>query len=681
MAKKQSSVEEQVEDWAKLQLSKMGLRYYTKTEPINEEIEAALKKAPSKQGGSGANIPDIKLFIETDALRRIPVMVEAKGKLGKLAKLTAAGAVDNVKKSGEPNYTNINGYAVNGAVHYANAILNFTETYEECLAIGINGYRENNELCKEVSVWYVDRGNYGMPKLVGEYSDLSLLDPQYRDKLIEMLDNIELTPEEIEIQKRELENSFSLGLKRYNQYLYEELNIEPQHRVYLTVGLIMAGLGIPGLVAPLELSELRGQIGKRIQDGDQILNKIESFLDAKGLSENDCELILDKLRYSFRHPAFNTPDNGETVLRKVYSKMLEDIMDDIRSDHRIDFMGQLFNILNDWVDVPDGDRNDVVLTPRYVTDFMARLGKVNMNSYVWDTASGSGGFLVSALNLMLKDANERLSSQQELHDKIEHIKKYQLMGVEIRRDIFMLNVLNALLMDGGYMNIICGNSLTEFDGNYRNGDKAGEKFKATVFLLNPPYSAPGKGFNFVEKALSEMPPGGRAVVLIQENAGSSNGLPYTERILKDNTLVASIHMADIFCGKASVRTAIYVFDVGTPHDPKKMVKFIDMDNDGYARQNRKKSGQEVNLKDVDHAKERYDEVVDLVLYGKSYLHYYTEDEYFEDTITLKGDDWTVAQHRVIDTTPTEGDFANTVKEYLAWKVGAVLRGEISVDGE
>ncbi len=60
----------------------------------------------------------------------------------------------------------------------------------------------------------------------------------------------------------------------------------------------------------------------------------------------------------------------------------------------IDFTGKLFNIMNDWVDVPDGDTNDVVLTPRQTTDLMAKLTRVNMNSYVWDWALGSGGFLI-----------------------------------------------------------------------------------------------------------------------------------------------------------------------------------------------------------------------------------------------------------------------------------------------
>ena len=170
---------------------------------------------------------------------------------------------------------------------------------------------------------------------------------------------------------------------------------------------------------------------------------------------------------------------------------------------------------------------------------------------------------------------------------------------------------------------------------------------------------------------------GRAVILIQENAGSGNGLPYTKRILENNTLVASIHMSDIFHGKAGVQTAIYVFNIGTPHDTRQMVKFIDFSNDGYTRQNRKKSSQETNLKNTDHAIERYDEIINLVLYGKSYLNYFTEDEYTEDVISLDGNDWTFKQHQKIDTIPTQDDFMDVVKEYLNWKVSMIVKGDIS----
>ena len=124
-------------------------------------------------------------------------------------------------------------------------------------------------------------------------------------------------------------------------------------------------------------------------------------------------------------------------------------------------------------------------------------------------------------------------------------------------------------------------------------------------------------------------------------------------------------MADIFCGKASVQTGIYVFDVNRPHDAENdVVRFIDFSNDGFTRMNRKKSGQSINLRDTDHAKERYAEVANLVRYGKGAgdknLHYF-KNCYTEDYISLK--------------VPTEVDFQNVVKEYLSWKVGQVLKGE------
>ncbi len=169
---------------------------------------------------------------------------------------------------------------------------------------------------------------------------------------------------------------------------------------------------------------------------------------------------------------------------------------------------------------------------------------------------------------------------------------------------------------------------------------------------------------------------GRAVVLIQENAGSGSGLPYTKRLLKNNTLVASIHMADIFKGKAGVQTAIYVFDIGKPHNEKQLVKFINFSNDGYTRQNRKKSSQDANLRNTNNAIERYEEIVNLVLYGRKYLKYFTEEEYIEDNISLEGNDWLFSQHLKIETIPKENDFTEVIDEYLSWKMSAIIRGDI-----
>ena len=92
--------------------------------------------------------------------------------------------------------------------------------------------------------------------------------------------------------------------------------------------------------------------------------------------------------------------------------------------------------------------------------------------------------------------NKKFSSPEELNRKITHIKMYQLLGIEKLADIYMLAVLNMILMKDGSSNIIHGDSLTEFEGNYEQGEYNGKPFPANVFLLNPPYSKSGKGFCF-----------------------------------------------------------------------------------------------------------------------------------------------------------------------------------------
>ena len=135
---------------------------------------------------------------------------------------------------------------------------------------------------------------------------------------------------------------------------------------------------------------------------------------------------------------------------------------------------------------------------------------------------------------------------------------------------------------------------------------------------------------------------------------------------------------DLFIGKSSVQTAIYVFEVNKPHDSESLVKFIDFSEDGYSRMNRRHSSQSVNLRDTNNARERYAEVVKVVRYGKGLngknLNY-LNGSYIEDHITLDGNDWTYGQHKKIETIPTEEDFRKVVKDYLAWRVSEVIKQE------
>lgn len=673
MAKKiQRSIEEQIETSAKAELKSLGIHAYAKTEDINQEIANALSTAPSKSGGKGNNYPDIKVFVTTSKGRRIPVMIEVKGTNGDFVKLDVMGGVEMNDASGKPLNKYRTKYAVNGAVHYAEAIIKFSQSYEETIAIGINGYDdESGNRTMEYGVYYVSKSNLLVPKKIGEYSSLSFLSDSNLDELIEKIDNLELTDEEQELRTKMWEFQIEDNLKELNQEMHDVHQISEDYRVKIIAGLIMAGIGIKKDVAPLAVSELKSTTDQYSHDGHIILNKIKSYLAKKNLPEEKREMIVAELAKVFIHTKLYEPVNGESPLKSVYTFLDRNILPLFNEKIHVDFTGKLFNTLNAWVKVPDGNQNDVVLTPRYVCEMMASMCKVNKDSFVWDYALGSAGFLIAAMKQMIADAKDKLSGDPVERDrKIGKIKAEQLLGIEKLPDIYMLAVLNMLLMNDGSANILYKDSLT-YEGQYEQGSHKGEKFPATVFLLNPPYSADGKGMIFVEKALAKMTMG-RAAVLIQENAGSGNGLPYTKRILEHSSLVASIHMSDLFKGKASVQTAVYVFEVGTPHDPQRLVKFIDFSNDGFTRQNRKKANSATNLRDTDHAAERYTEIVDRVL-DRMPSTDYLKDCIHLDTISLQGNDWTVDKHKKIDSVPREADFRKTVADYLSWKVSTILQ--------
>ena len=187
------SVEERVEDYFKTQLTKYGIKYFCKTESINPIIDNALKVAESKSGGVGNNFPDIKVLVKTDNQRFIPVMIEAKGTKNKLVRYDKNGNIELERKDGNRNA--VMNFAVNGAIHYVNAILN-ESGYKEALAIGVNGFKSGNELKTECAIFYLSEDNARTPIQLTQYQDLSCLASKNLNKLIADIDTATLTEEQ-----------------------------------------------------------------------------------------------------------------------------------------------------------------------------------------------------------------------------------------------------------------------------------------------------------------------------------------------------------------------------------------------------------------------------------------------------------------------------------------------------
>lgn len=117
----------------------------------------------------------------------------------------------------------------------------------------------------------------------------------------------------------------------------------------------------------------------------------------------------------------------------------------------------------------------IVLTPRHVAELFAELAEVNRDSIVYDNCCGTGGLLVAAMSVMVKDAGPDESLAK-------NIKNKQLFGIEFQPKIYALAVSNMVLHDDGKTNILRGDC-------FKDSGQLFSTTKPTVGVLNPPYKS------------------------------------------------------------------------------------------------------------------------------------------------------------------------------------------------
>lgn len=674
-----ASIETSVKQWADEQIRQLGWQIIaSENETADKVIDESLKNSPSKSGGAGGGRPDYTIIV-SDGDKTIPVLIEYKGSKGKLEKIDKQGLIILRGDDGNFDYKlAIPQYAVNGASYYAMNVVKDT-SYQEAIAVGVNGNKDSSGVIQyEIHAYVLNKRDPELPIDLGTYPDFDFLKniDQQKTRLFNKIADVQTDPKELEQRAIRDDAKIEAVLQELNQKIHDEQQIIPSQRINIVAGSLMAAVGVKDKtgdwkVSRLNPSDLTGSMEEGNTDGEKIVTKIRNFLKVRSLPEKKQRQILNVLRSNFVDNNLNqkAANETQTAIKTIYQEIYDKLIPIYDVTGINDFTGKLFNVMNAWVDVPDGGANDVVLTPRYITNFMAQLTQVNQDSYVWDWALGSGGFLISSMNLMIQDAQlQHANDLTKQHEKIEHIKTKQLLGVELLPNVYMLAVLNMILMGDGSSNIVNDNSLTHYTGKYAYNE---EPFPADVFLLNPPYSAEGNGMIFVDKAFQKQSKGFGAVI-VQDSAGSGRAVDINKRILKHNRLKASIKMpSDLF--KASVQTSIYLFEVGKPHNGDDNVYFIDLREDGYTRTNRKKA--KLNLFNSNDSKGHYQEVIDIILDKAKKTNYFTEnDNYYKGTIDPNsGKDWNY--NKKIDTTPTEADFKKTVSDYLSWEVSQILKGQ------
>lgn len=398
MAKLQS-IEPNIADLVNGWLKSYGLDYKLEQESLNDEIDKALNEYASKSGGAGGNRPDAKLLLQDEALNYYPILIEYKGYKDKLVKLNKDGNVDNTTSKNEPNYKNINSYAVNGAIHYANAILHYT-SYTDVISIGVTGFKRlDGSIEHSIGVYYVSKNNLGIGQKVDDYTDLSFLNKDNFNDFIKKINELNLSNDELDKLREKREKEIETSLTKLNNDIYkEEKGLSENDRVYLVSASIMATLGIAGKVRPLEKSDLKSSTEEGDTDGEIIVRKIEAFLKNKNLTEKKQNLIVRTLKNTLLSENINKPYNGESQLKRIFCKIVDDLGIYYKIGLTTDFTGKLFNEMYSWLGFSQDKLNDVVLTPSYVAHLLVKLARVDKDSYVWDFATGFRVIIMTQAN-------------------------------------------------------------------------------------------------------------------------------------------------------------------------------------------------------------------------------------------------------------------------------------------
>ena len=253
------SVEPNIADLVNGWLKSYKLDYKLEQESLNTEIDQALNDYFSKNGGKGGNRPDAKLLLRANDGRYYPILIEYKGYKDRLVKLDDEGKV-----------ANINSYAVNGAVHYSNAVLHYT-SYTDVIAIGVTGYKTPTGKIKPlIGVYYVSKSNFGVGQKVDEYTDLSFFKKEHFSDFIEKVKQLSLPQDEIEKLKERREQEITASLVKLNNDIFKsEKGLSENDRVYLVVASIMATLGdAENNVYPLTKADLKSSNERNNTDGD-----------------------------------------------------------------------------------------------------------------------------------------------------------------------------------------------------------------------------------------------------------------------------------------------------------------------------------------------------------------------------------------------------------------------------
>ncbi|MBQ9565728.1 MAG: N-6 DNA methylase, partial [Synergistaceae bacterium] len=624
MAKKEASFDLYVHDL----LRNAGISADTQGSGV-VEINEALKTASKHQTGN-VGFPEYVAVV-----RDFVLVMEDKADRGNLC----------LKEDGEISMSvhATTHYAVNGALFYARKILENT-SYEKVFAFGNAGDEKHHVL----QPLFVDKNGYKELEQVDTFENFSEANIEgYYRRVVRG----EVSPEDVALE------DILKKAKELHEHFRNYGNLGESEKPLVVSAILLA---LREKENGFSLSQLTGDSVKT--DGQKLYEQVENNLKrAKVAPDVKLERVLHQFTMIRDRPQLNTanPNLKKTPLKFFAEYVDTNIFNAIVSNAPEDYLGRFYS---EFVSYSGGDGQSlgVVLTPRHVTELFCDLVDLKPDDVLFDPCCGTGGFLVSGMRRMIDAARDDPK-------RVRNIKEKQIHGIELRDDMFSIATTNMILRGDGQSNLVCD----DFFG--KEPHEIREK-GVTVGFMNPPYSqAKSKAtahlseLGFIRHLLDCVSDGGRAAVIVPVSV--MIGKTKEDRlakadILKRHTLEGVISLSKNTFYRVGTVPCIAVFTVGRPHPEKKLVKFINFEDDGFEVK------KHIGLVETERAKDRKQYMLDC---WRGYLKD-VPSNFMVETAVEAEDEWLHSFYYYNDEIPTERDFVNGVADYLTFEFNMIAHG-------
>lgn len=203
-------------------------------------------------------------------------------------------------------------------------------------------------------------------------------------------------------------------------------------------------------------------------------------------------------------------------------------------------------------------------TPRNIVDFCVKMLFIKQNEKVIDPACGSGGFLLHAMDLIRKEAEENYDDEKDIYSYWHDFASRNLFGIEINEQIARVCKMNMIIHDDGHTNVISADSLNDIE-NHAKLNSQFRKGNFDIILTNPPFGAKvllnekkylkdyELGLNngkeraaqstevlFIERCFEYLKEGGRMAIVLPDGILTNSTLQYVRDFIMENFIINAI---------------------------------------------------------------------------------------------------------------------------------------------